>query len=122
MFTNASMKYEDSAARIRSPASANEIPMPTAGPLTAEMTGLGIVRRPVMIGWKWSRSAVLDVRHAVLGRLEARFEVRAGAERLPGAREDHGPRVRSAAACSTASRSPSRSSVFAAFIASGRSA
>ncbi len=121
MFTNASMKYEDSAARTRSPASANEIPMPTAGPLTAVITGLGIVRRPSMIGWKWSRSARADVRAAVLGGLEARFEVRAGAERLPVAREDHGARVRIARRPARRPRAARRrSSVFAAFIASGR--
>ena len=32
-------------------ASASESPMPTAGPLTAASTGLGMVRIVVMIGW-----------------------------------------------------------------------
>jgi hypothetical protein len=35
----------------RSEASASESPMPTAGPLTAASTGLGMVRIVVMIGW-----------------------------------------------------------------------
>ena len=30
---------------------ASEQPMPTAGPLTAATTGLGMRRIPVMIGW-----------------------------------------------------------------------
>ena len=51
MFTNASSRYEDSAAMIRSAHSASEQPMPTAGPLTAATTGFGIRRIVVMIGW-----------------------------------------------------------------------
>ncbi len=50
MFTNASRKYALSAATIRSHASASEQPMPTAGPLTAAMTGLGTERRRSMSG------------------------------------------------------------------------
>jgi hypothetical protein len=36
---------------IRSLQSASEQPMPTAGPLTAAITGLGSSRIPFMIGW-----------------------------------------------------------------------
>ncbi len=58
MLTNASRKYADSAAMIRSQASASEQPMPAAGPCTAATTGLGIRRMPVMIGWYSSVSRV----------------------------------------------------------------
>ena len=51
MLTNASSRYDDSAASTRSQASASEQPIPTAGPLTAAITGLGMRRTPVMIGW-----------------------------------------------------------------------
>ena len=51
MFTNASPKKADSAARIRSHASASDRPMPTAGPFTAATTGFSSSRIPTMIGW-----------------------------------------------------------------------
>ena len=51
MFTKASRKYADSAAITRSQARASEQPIPTAGPLTAAITGFGISRIPMMIGW-----------------------------------------------------------------------
>ena len=51
MFTKASPNTADSAAQIRSQASASEQPIPTAGPLTAATTGLGSSRMPLMIGW-----------------------------------------------------------------------
>jgi hypothetical protein len=51
MFTNARPKNADSAASTRSQASASEQPMPTAGPFTAAMTGLGSRRTPAMTGW-----------------------------------------------------------------------
>ena len=50
MLTNASRKKADSAATIRSQASASEQPIPAAGPLTAAITGFGISRTPRMIG------------------------------------------------------------------------
>ena len=50
MLTKASWKNADSAATMRSQASARDRPIPAAGPLTAAMTGLGISRSPVMIG------------------------------------------------------------------------
>ena len=43
MLTKASRKYADSRATIRSQASASEQPIPTAGPLTAASTGLGML-------------------------------------------------------------------------------
>ena len=51
MFTKASRKYADSAATIRSQASASDAPIPAAAPWTAATTGLGISRTPTMIGW-----------------------------------------------------------------------
>ena len=50
MLTNASPKKADSAAMIRSQASASEQPIPTAAPLTAAITGFSIRRTPVITG------------------------------------------------------------------------
>ena len=51
MFTNARPKIADSAAQIRSHASASEHPIPTAGPFTAATTGFGSSRMLLMMGW-----------------------------------------------------------------------
>ena len=50
MLTKARRKKADSAATIRSQASASEQPIPAAGPLTAAITGFGISRTERMIG------------------------------------------------------------------------
>src|ERR1700727_3949698 len=50
MLTNASVKYADSLATTRSPASASDRPAPAAGPFTAVTTGLGISRMAGTIG------------------------------------------------------------------------
>ena len=91
MLTKASWKNADSAATIRSQASARESPIPAAGPLTAAMTGLGICRMPVMIGWyrsvsRWYTS--ISPPPALLGRL---LQVGAAGEGPPGAGDLHGP-------------------------------
>jgi hypothetical protein len=51
MFTKASPKKLDSAARTRSHANASEAPIPTAGPFTAATTGFSSRRTPAMMGW-----------------------------------------------------------------------
>ena len=50
MLTKASRKNDDSAATIRSQASASAQPIPAAGPLTAATTGFGSSRIARMIG------------------------------------------------------------------------
>src|ERR1700722_14759106 len=75
MFTKASRKYAERAATIRSAASASEQPMPTAGPLTAAMTGLGAGRTGGVRGVESSGRGVSNradpgVGFSLVGRLD----------------------------------------------------
>ncbi len=89
MLTKASWKNADSAATIRSQASARESPIPAAGPLTAAMTGLGMCRMPVMIGWYRCGQPLVHV-HLAAGRARL-LQVGAAGEGPPGAGDLHGP-------------------------------